>query len=50
MNRAQAEAILAETMSKVKKLEDEIGDLTGKEHKKARNARSRVIGLGCCLS
>jgi len=43
MNRAQAEAILAETMSKVKSLEVEIEDLTGKENKKARNARSRVI-------
>jgi hypothetical protein len=30
-------------MSKVKSLEVEIDDLTGKENKKARNARSRVI-------
>merc|ERR1719160_2487042 len=30
-------------MSKVKSLEREIDDLTGKENKKARNARSRVI-------
>jgi hypothetical protein len=43
MNQAQAQAILAETMSKVKSLEAEIDDLTGKENKKARNARSRVI-------
>jgi hypothetical protein len=43
MNQAQAQAILAETMSKVKSLEVEIDDLTGKENKKARNARSRVI-------
>jgi len=43
MNQAQAQAILAETMSKVKSLEAEITDLTGKENKKARNARSRVI-------
>ena len=43
MNRAQAEAILAETLSKVKSLESEIDSLTGKENKKARNARSRVI-------
>jgi hypothetical protein len=43
MNRAQAEAILAETLSKVKSLEVEIDTLTGKENKKARNARSRVI-------
>jgi len=43
MNRAQAEAILAETMSKVKHLEVEIDTLTGKDNKKARNARSRVI-------
>jgi hypothetical protein len=43
MNQAQAQAILAETMSKVKNLELEIEDLSGKENKKARNARSRVI-------
>jgi hypothetical protein len=43
MNAAQAQAILAETMSKVKHLESEIDTLTGKENKKARNARSRVI-------
>jgi hypothetical protein len=43
MNRAQAEAILAETMSKVKQLEAEIDTLSGRENKKARNARSRVI-------
>jgi len=43
MNHAQAQAILAETMAKVKSLESEISDLTGKENKKARNARSRVI-------
>jgi hypothetical protein len=43
MNQAQAQAILAETMSKVKSLESEILDLAGKENKKARNARSRVI-------
>jgi hypothetical protein len=43
MNTAQAQAILGETMSKVKTLEVEIADLTGKENKKARNARSRVI-------
>ena len=43
MNQAQAQAIIAETMSKVKSLEREIDDLTGKENKKARNARSRVI-------
>ena len=40
---AQAQAILAETMSKVKHLEAEIETLTGKDNKKARNARSRVI-------
>jgi len=43
MNQAQAQAILAETMSKVKHLEGEIAGLTGKENKKARNERSRVI-------
>jgi hypothetical protein len=43
MNRAQAEAIIAETMQRVKSLETEIDGLTGKENKKARNARSRVI-------
>jgi len=43
MNAAQAQAILAETMSKVKHLEAEIETLTGKDNKKARNARSRVI-------
>jgi len=43
MNHAQAQAILAETMAKVKSLEGEIDTLTGKENKKARNARSRVI-------
>jgi hypothetical protein len=43
MNTAQAQAILAETMAKVKSLESEMTDLTGKENKKARNARSRVI-------
>jgi hypothetical protein len=43
MNQAQAQAILVETMSKVKNLESEIDTLTGKENKKARNARSRVI-------
>merc|ERR1719281_1127726 len=43
MNRAQAEAIIAETMSRVKNLESEIEGLTGKDNKKARNARSRVI-------
>merc|ERR1719504_359726 len=40
MNRAQAEAIIAETLSRVKNLESEIEGLTGKE---ARNARFRVI-------
>jgi len=43
MNAAQAQAIIAETMSKVKHLEGEIETLTGKDNKKARNARSRVI-------
>merc|ERR1719379_1777036 len=43
MNQAQAQAILKETMAKVRNLEDEITTLTGKENKKARNARSRVI-------
>merc|ERR1719281_850823 len=43
MNAAQAQAILAETMSKVKHLEAEIETLTGKDNKKARSARSRVI-------
>jgi len=43
MNQAQAQAILAETMSKVKHLEVEIAGLSGKENKKARNERSRVI-------
>jgi hypothetical protein len=43
MNQAQAQAILSETMMKVKGLEVEIDNLTGKENKKARNARSRVI-------
>merc|ERR1719420_1849955 len=37
MNQAQAQAILAETMSKVKNLEREIEDLTGKENKKDVN-------------
>merc|ERR1711904_331532 len=36
-------AIITETMSRVKSLEAEITDLSGKENKKARNARSRVI-------
>jgi hypothetical protein len=40
MNRAQAEAIIAETLSRVKNLESEIEGLTGKE---ARTARFRVI-------
>merc|ERR1719379_1228488 len=43
MNQAQAQAILKETMAKVRNLEDEITTLTGKENKKARNARSRMI-------
>jgi hypothetical protein len=43
MNRAQAEAILAETKRKVSDLEKEVDTLTGKENKKARNERSRVI-------
>jgi hypothetical protein len=43
MNRAQAEAIITETMQRVKSLETEIDGLTGKDNKKARNARSRVI-------
>jgi len=43
MNQAAATAIIAETMAKVKHLETEIETLTGKDNKKARNARSRVI-------
>merc|ERR1719231_1083794 len=43
MNQASAQAILAETMAKVKVLESEIDSMTGKENKKARNAKSREI-------
>merc|ERR1719231_1806717 len=43
MNQASAQAILAETMAKVKVLESEIDTLTGKDNKKARNAKSREI-------
>ena len=42
MNRAQTEAIIAETLSRVKNLESGIEGLTGKDNKKAHNARSRV--------
>jgi hypothetical protein len=43
MNQASAQAILAETMAKVKVLEVEIESLPGKENKKVRNAKSREI-------
>ena len=42
MNRAQTEAIIAETLSRVNTLESGIEGLTGKGNKKAHNARSRV--------
>merc|ERR1719163_631821 len=43
MNQASAQAIIAQTMAKVKVLESEIDSMTGKENKKARNAKSREI-------
>jgi len=43
MNTATAQAIITETMGKVKLLESEIESLPGKENKKARNAKSREI-------
>jgi len=43
MNTATAQAIITETMGKVKLLESEIDSLPGKENKKARNAKSREI-------
>merc|ERR1719313_3260069 len=43
MNNTSADAIIAETLAKVKMLEGEIDALPGKENKKARNAKSREI-------
>jgi len=43
MNTSTAQAIIAETMAKVKVLEGEIESLPGKENKKARNGKSREI-------
>merc|ERR1712078_758159 len=42
-NHSSAQALIAETMAKVKMLEAEIEALPGKENKKARNAKSREI-------
>merc|ERR1719405_480567 len=43
MDTKSAQAIIAETMAKVKVLESEMDSLPGKENKKARNAKSREI-------
>jgi len=43
MDTKSAQAIIAETMAKVKVLESEIDSLPGKDNKKARNAKSREI-------
>jgi hypothetical protein len=43
MDTKSAQAIIAETTAKVKVLESEMDSMTGKENKKARNAKSREI-------
>jgi len=43
MDTKSAQAIIAETLAKVKVLEGEIESMPGKENKKARNAKSREI-------
>jgi hypothetical protein len=43
MDTASAQSIIAQTMAKVKVLESEMDSMTGKENKKARNAKSREI-------
>jgi hypothetical protein len=43
MDNKSAQAVIAATLAKVNVLESEIDSMTGKENKKARNAKSREI-------